>query len=310
MKKSIITTILFLSLSFSLIFSPYFSFSQSQYKGKIGKYPVIFEDFLLQQDKQTIEGRYMYEKIGKWLTLRGKIKEKTNRIIINEYDENNKNTGYFIGILSKDKKTIKLLSWIDKTKKGRKLKVNIRNIPLKEKKDVGLIEKGDKVRRFKMVDYKEIRVFRLLPNGRGVAVSLSIGDNKYYVQVNDKIYGPYEYNEHILDMHPPFEVDLCPSYRDCDYSFGFYPLIFYFDDTNYAFELGKDGKYYVEINNKTYGPYDEFSIYDIVFSPDNSKYGFVFKKDGKWYVNINDKIYGPYKEVGKPEFSPDSSKYG
>jgi hypothetical protein len=42
----------------------------------------------------------MYDKVGKWLRLEGKIL-KNNRVIIYEYDENNKNTGRFIGKIEK-----------------------------------------------------------------------------------------------------------------------------------------------------------------------------------------------------------------
>ncbi|MEM5810068.1 MAG: hypothetical protein QW156_04240 [Candidatus Aenigmatarchaeota archaeon] len=119
---------------FSLIIFPSFSFSQTTYKAKIAKYPITIEEFK-KEDNNKIIGRYKYDRVGKWLKLEGKIPTSSNRVIINEYDENNRNTGYFIGILSKDKTNIKLLSWIDKIKKNRRLKVYSPLIRLSEKKD-------------------------------------------------------------------------------------------------------------------------------------------------------------------------------
>ncbi len=109
-----VSTIIFL---FHLIIP---SFSQTSYKAKIANYSITIE--LKKEDNNKIIGRYKYDKVGKWLRLEGKIPASSNRVIINEYDENDKNTGYFIGILSKDKTSIKLLNWIDKTKR-RGLKV-------------------------------------------------------------------------------------------------------------------------------------------------------------------------------------------
>ena len=72
--------------------------------------------------------------------------------------------------------------------------------------------------------------------------------------------------------------------------------------------MKKIKKYYFQINDKTYGPYD--GTWNPVFSPDSSKYGFWYKKDNNHYIQINDKIYGPYERAWNLLFSPDSSKYG
>jgi peptidoglycan hydrolase CwlO-like protein len=80
-KKHLVSTILsFLILSLFLI--PYFNVSAkttSQYKGKIGNYPITIEVY--KEEKDKIKGRYMYDKVGKWLKLEGKIL-KNNRVII------------------------------------------------------------------------------------------------------------------------------------------------------------------------------------------------------------------------------------
>lgn len=120
--SKIITQLIFLFLLVLFVFLINFtpSFSQTSYKAKIANYSITIE--LKKEDNNKIIGRYKYDKVGKWLRLEGKIPASSNRVIINEYDENDKNTGYFIGILSKDKTNIKLLNWIDKTKR-RGLKV-------------------------------------------------------------------------------------------------------------------------------------------------------------------------------------------
>ncbi|GIW65635.1 MAG: hypothetical protein KatS3mg094_154 [Candidatus Parcubacteria bacterium] len=105
-------------------------------------------------------------------------------------------------------------------------------------------------------------------------------DNKYYLQLNDKIYGPYD------NVHP------------CDI---FYCEIFFPDSSKYGLRYKKDDKWYVQLNDKIYGPYDNVHPCDIfyceIFFPDSSKYGWSYTKDDKYYVQINDKIYGPYDEV-------------
>jgi hypothetical protein len=67
-------------------------------------------------------------------------------------------------------------------------------------------------------------------------------------------------------------------------------------------------KYYLQINDKIYGPYDE--IIGFNFSPDSSKFSFMFKKDNKEYIQINNKTYGPYnKDYATFIFTKDNKVY-
>jgi archaellin len=67
-------------------------------------------------------------------------------------------------------------------------------------------------------------------------------ENDWYVVLNDKIYGPY------------------------DYASG---IIFSNDSLKYGWEFKKDNKYYIQINDKTYGPYDKATF---TFTKDNKAY--------------------------------------
>jgi hypothetical protein len=67
------------------------------------------------------------------------------------------------------------------------------------------------------------------------------------------------------------------------------------DGSKYGWKFEKDSKNYIQINDKTYGPYDWVSFPK--FSNDSSKYGWVLGKDNKYYIQINDKIYGPYDKA-------------
>ena len=271
-KKSINLTILSLIL-FSFIFS-HFSYSQtttSQYKGKIGNYPITIEVY--KEGKDKIKGRYMYDKVGQWLKLEGKIL-KNNRVIIYEYDKNNKNTGRFIGKIEKGN-VLKIEKHINnKTKKY--LNVRLPKIVLGEEKIKDLAEK--QIYRYKTWKGIQIIRSRISSDGKLTYVEFT-KDDKYYIQVNGKIYGPVS----------QFFVSSDGS-----------KYMFYFIDE-------KTHKYYVQVNNKRYGPYEV--VYYPGFSLNGSKYGWGFKKDDKFYVQVNDKIYGPYDDETFPRFSEDGNIY-
>jgi hypothetical protein len=129
---------------------------------------------------------------------------------------------------------------------------------------------------------------------------------KYYIQINNQTYGPYDY---VFDYSFRFSND-GSKYgwifgKDCKYTnepqIGLYPIC---------------NKYYIEINNKTYGPYYYVFDYSFQFSNDGSKYVWVFGKDCEYevckqrYIQINNKTYGPYDKVYNFKFSNDISKYG
>ncbi|MEM5875661.1 MAG: hypothetical protein QXX45_03800 [Candidatus Aenigmatarchaeota archaeon] len=237
--SKIITQLIFLFLLVLFVFLINFtpSFSQTSYKAKIANYSITIE--LKKEDNNKIIGRYKYDKVRKWLKLEGKIPSSSNRVIINEYDENDKNTGYFIGILSKDKTSIKLLNWIDK-KKNRKLKVYSPWIRLSEEKEKQQQQITTKIRKYKLGDYDDIWLIGLYISDKFYNISAVYKkDNKHYIQINDKIYGPYERA---------------------------WNLLFSPDSSKYGFCYKKGNKEYIQINDKTYGPFDKA---DFTFTKDN-----------------------------------------
>jgi uncharacterized protein YneF (UPF0154 family) len=106
--------------------------------------------------------------------------------------------------------------------------------------------------------------------------------NKYYIQINNQTYGPYDDNPYVQFSN---------------------------DGSKYGWDFKKDSKHYIQINNQTYGPYDYIprtGIYGSVpkFSNDGSKYGWLFGKDCKngneckqYYIQINNQTYGPYDKT-------------
>ena len=83
------------------------------------------------------------------------------------------------------------------------------------------------------------------------------------------------------------------------------------DGSAWGFEAKKaDGKWYLIINGKEWGPYG-YAYDDPQFSSDGSAWGFCAEKaNGKWYVLINGKKWGPYEYAGYPQFSSDGSAWG
>jgi hypothetical protein len=324
-KKSINLTILSLIL-FSFIFSP-FSYSQtttSQYKGKIGNYPITIEVY--KEGKDKIKGRYMYDKVGKWLRLEGKIL-KNNRVIIYEYDENNKNTGRFIGKIEKGN-FLKIEKHINnKTKKY----LNVRLPKIVLGKSALTEEFIPKIRKYKLTKepYYATNIF-ISPTGKYAAV-IYRQDNKNYVQINDTEYGPYDqfwtidFSDNdskygiIWGQGCVFDgmVIKCEAWyvqinnKIYGPSQGVISLAFSSDGSKYVFDFTKDNKYYVQVNEKVYGPYDH--RWDAVCRGTNC--GWIFKKykeyKEEWYVQINDEIFGPYDDVDVfVNFSESGEKYG
>jgi hypothetical protein len=326
-KKSINLIILSLIL-FYFIFSP-FSYSQattSQYKGKVGNYPITIEVY--KEGKDKIKGRYMYDKVGKWLKLEGKIL-KNNRVIIYEYDKNNKNTGRFIGKIEKGN-VLKIEKYMsNKTKKY--LNVKLPKIVLGE----GVLTKEPilKIRKYKLTKepYYTTDIF-ISPNGKYAAV-IYRKDNKNYVQINDTEYGPYDQfwtiefsgNDSkygiIFGQGCTFDgvVIKCEAWyvqinnKIYGPSQGVINLAFSSDGSKYVFGFTKDNKYYVQLNEKVYGPYDH--RWDVSCGSKVSNCGWIFKKykeyKEEWYVQINDEIFGPYDDVSIfINFSESGQKYG
>jgi hypothetical protein len=71
--------------------------------------------------------------------------------------------------------------------------------------------------------------------------------------VNDKTYGPYDY----VKPYPIYGKQSGPVFSD--------------DSSKYAWIFGKDNKEYIQINEKTYGPYNkDYAIF--TFTKDNKVY--------------------------------------
>lgn len=117
--------------------------------------------------------------------------------------------------------------------------------------------------------------FTTSPDGSKFAFAYAKAEKenwKYYVRVEDKIYGPYYY-----------------------FSFINFNISFSNDGSRYGWRFqkyGVDDYYYVQINDRTYGPYDFAS--SPVFSPNGLNYGQAYLKNNKRYIRVNDKIFGPY----------------
>jgi hypothetical protein len=151
---------------------------------------------------------------------------------------------------------------------------------------------------FYYIGIEDLR-FGLSKDGKyGYIASQNIKDNKYYIQVNNQTYGPYDY---VSDYSFQFSNDgskyVWVSGKDCEYEEW---------NSNYKKYYKKCKKYYIQINNKTYGPYDK--VYNFKFSNDISKYGWIFEKDNKYYIQINNQTYGPY-DLSNFTFTNDNKAY-
>jgi hypothetical protein len=77
------------------------------------------------------------------------------------------------------------------------------------------------------------------------------------------------------------------------------------DGKKVALAYFKNGKHYVQINNKVYGAYETTAKATpfIKFSPDGKSFTFIYQKNGQSYLRIDDQSYGAYTEVTLPVFS-------
>ena len=58
--------------------------------------------------------------------------------------------------------------------------------------------------------------------------------------------------------------------------------------------LGDTNQWYVQIDLNIFGGYDGDFAPNIIFSQSGSNFGFVYKKQGKYYVQVGDTTFGPY----------------
>jgi hypothetical protein len=101
-----------------------------------------------------------------------------------------------------------------------------------------------------------------------------IKNKKYYVQINDKVYGPYDdVSAPIYNYYSGRDVIQLSS-------------IFSPNGRNYGWQFKKNNKEYIQINEFTYGPFDSL-IKNLQWSKDGKVYIFAFKKGKKGYTQVN-----------------------
>ena len=86
------------------------------------------------------------------------------------------------------------------------------------------------------------------------------------------------------------------------------PLLQFSPDGKYYFIYQKENESYLRINDDTYGGYA--LVKAPVFSETGKLYGFKFLKGGKWYCRIGGKEYGGYREIGPLVFGPGEAGFG
>lgn len=146
-------------------------------------------------------------------------------------------------------------------------------------------------------------------------------NNKSYVKVGDKDYGPYD-GEILLftvsqDMkrtaivytdsrNENFYVRIDDSvFGPYSFSLLFPPLPFFSKDNSsvtFSYVNPADKKYYVKVDDKEYGPYEMVS--PPIFTPENDLAFIYFLKD-KVYLRIGENIYGPYDDFVSGAYAED-----
>jgi hypothetical protein len=178
------------------------------------------------------------------------------------------------------------------------------------------LPKIEKIRKFKIVDYDKIEDLLLSPNGQYAGIKYYKND-KVYIQINEKLYGPYEVNIWSPKYGTNASHIKLTFFNDSHYIWNFSKICKEIVLLRYYGEYfcTEWEKYYIQIDDKTYGPYDNllswFSLSkDFFLFDNNTKYGFGYIKEGKHYLQINDKIYGPYEEIIDVTYSPHSPNVG
>jgi hypothetical protein len=186
------------------------------------------------------------------------------------------------------------------------------------------LPKIEKIRKFKIGDYDKIEGLLLSPNAQYVAVEYK-KDKKEYLQINDKVYGPYDfadaedlvfsedglnYGGIFVSGHNPFDPSVRPKYYVLinekiygPYEYARKPS--FLDKTKeFLFSFKKNGKWYVQRGDyKTYGPYervigvytDKARFNQVYHNKSKTQYGWLFVLNGKSYILVNDKIYDAYE---------------
>lgn len=103
-----------------------------------------------------------------------------------------------------------------------------------------------------------------------------------FIIFNDKHYGPFHNTlagGYIATKGNYMYINIGDQSKRLD---GFVPQT-KLSDNLFGFEYKKEGKWYVNINDVIYGPYDE--AFGIILS--NNNFAFKYKKENSWYINFN-----------------------
>lgn len=240
--------------------------------------------------------------------------------------------------------------------------------------------------------YRNIDDLFVSPDGSKFGFVYSTSDTSYFVNVNDKIAGPYREISYIRNsadystigykyatekgyvivlndkLFGPYKYAYGPIISANGHSYGYIyekqdglryfkmndkpeqqlaikHLSFSNDGSKYCYSFFKDDKFFVQHNDKTFGPFEGltdlrmsrdgsswgirydinykvfiqineniklgpyYEVKDPVFSLTGSSFAFHFLKDDKWYAQINNESFGPFDDVSTVTFSSDGSKY-
>lgn len=190
------------------------------------------------------------------------------------------------------------------------------------------VKGGDAVVFWKKVFWPYARVWspQISFNRKGFAFIGTNVDSSSYVNVNGRTYGPFYGNtpkvalsgngkKYVLvygKWKPQYYDAITPSVvnvngKTSEYELAEQPRIS-FDGSWFAFAFYKQGKRFVNVNGKRFGPYefdwdrnsdmnDSLGFKLLELSDDGKGYAFSFEKGGKVYLNANGAIRGAYDSV-------------
>lgn len=92
--------------------------------------------------------------------------------------------------------------------------------------------------------------------------------------------------------------------------------VFSSESTRFVFAVKRSGKWYVVVNGREEGAYDDIDDgrnafgrkRQLFFSPDGKRLGYSAKKDGQWFAVVDGRSGESFAKVGPPVFSLDSSR--
>lgn len=331
------------SFNFTLSQSP-----QSQkYSGKIGNYQIIIEPFTLKDDNKTIEGRYQNQKLGKWFILKGQIDYTNNKVIIDEYDETNNNTGQFAGKYLKQFNVVKLLASkkIERRKEAiiykDKLLFTISDKYIKDKKynsgykrtiiispnlkryaivfrktggTMWVVEKKFHPKEFVILDGKESKKYDYIDEAfftsdskYFVYLSFTEGGEKYIVVIN----GQEKSYEEIKSEGKPVNNLIIRSSDGNSFAYvageGCGQKNKLSSEPYSGTLIKKCNYYFVVVNGKENKKYEY--IENLTFSPGGKHLVYIAQEGRKKFVVIDGKEGKRYDDIWGLTFSPDGSRF-